>query len=196
MNSVSLFREQQVGYDPESAISSMVRLLLLLLFSAAMITGCGKPAEVKSPEAKSQEPVAAEAKHTSTNAADVAPSGFANPHILSLGKPGVDRVGPAGVPDGEPDLVIQVDLDSHLLQQIAAWEIDANDSRGHWVSSEDNPQHYWVIKAEVDPKSQPSGDSSRILLCFADNHDPNISALTLTAMQSNGAILFRYTISK
>jgi hypothetical protein len=122
------------------------------------------------------------------------PPGVA-PEVAFLRKPGIDIAGPADAPDGEPDLVIQVDLDQPLLKEIAVWEIDANDGLGHWKNSSSTSGAWWPIKIEADNSAQAARPGlSRLKLCFKDNGDAGISAFTLRALGADGKTLFQHTV--
>jgi hypothetical protein len=172
----------------QTEISPFISLRLLSMFLAVVMTaGCGRPAETKAPETQSPD-----AKSAKAEAAEVLPPGV---EVVFLGKPGIDLAGPSGVPDGEPDLVIQVTVDARILHEIATWDIQANGGIGYWISTP-NPNGWWLIKTEVDPKEKINSDRSVIRLCFTDNGDQKISAFTLRALDRQGTIIIEHTVRK
>jgi phosphoglycerol transferase len=124
---------------------------------------------------------------------EIAPAEFPTPSVVYLGKPGADRTGPNSTPDGAPDSVIQLEVDSRLLAEVTSWEIDANDGLGHWVSQKNNAAHYWPIA--VDVGSTASSDTRTVTLYFADTGDPKIALFNVTARQPTGTVLFRTRVS-
>ena len=83
-----------------------------------------------------------------------------------------------------------------MLQEIAVWEIVANDNLGSWTSSSTNPNRLWPIKTVVDSEPKANDGRSRIKLCFPDNQDSKISAFTLRALDFSGTVLFQQTVRK
>jgi hypothetical protein len=161
------------------------KLAALTVIPLLLTVGCGQPKEVKPPEAT--------ANATVTPPPDIAPPGLV-PEVAFLRKPGIDLVGPAQDPDGEPDFVIQVRLDPSLLKKVAVWEINANEGRGNWISIS-NPTGVWLIKAVVDNATPAAGHGQvQVKLCFKDNGDPQISSFTLRASDQAGATLFQETV--
>ncbi len=119
-----------------------------------------------------------------------------SPEVLLLGKPGVDVSGPAGIPDGQPDVVIQVTLPQRTLREVSAWEIETSDHHGHWTSAK-NPNGWWLIKAVPDTEQKLEANSSRIKLYFAGTGDfDNASAFILRALDNEGDSVFEQTVQK
>jgi len=169
------------------AASAMASKLFALggLVGIMMTTACKKAPEVKSTETEVAEPVAAE----------ITPPGWIRPELTFLRKPGIDLAGPAAVPDGEPDLVLEVILEPALLKEVATWEAHGNANLGSWTTAP-NKHGWWLIKTDLEPGQNPKANRSRIRLCFPDNNDPRITKLTVKASRSNGALLFQQTVSK
>ena len=172
-----------MGSPPPTAIASKLFVLSGLLW-IMMTTACNKPAEVKSADTKTAEPVSPE----------ITPPGWINPRITLLREPRIDLTGPTGLPDGAPDLVLEAILEPTLLREIGTWEIHANANLGHWTSAPNN-HGWWPITTKLDT-DQSNDKRSRIRLCFPDNNNPAISKLTVRALQSNGGVLFQQTIGK
>jgi hypothetical protein len=122
---------------------------------------------------------------------------LAIPAVTMLGKGGyLDLAGPEGGPDGKPDEVVQIDLESPALKRIKSWEIETTDKRGHWVTAA-NPNGWWLIK--VDPSTEPrlTEGKTRLRLCFADYGDfERASGFTLRATDSDGNLVINQTIQK
>lgn len=117
--------------------------------------------------------------------------------ITLLGKiEGVDFEGPQGIPDGQPDEVIQVEVNKTLLERISDWDIATTDGRGRWLSSP-NPHGWWLIKTEqaTEPTSRPG--EIRLRLCFADYGDfEKAPAFVLRATDIDGNLVVEQTITK
>lgn len=155
------------------------------LVAIVMTSACKKAPEAKPAETKVAEPLAAE----------ITPPGWITPKVAYLRKPGIDLAGPAAVPDGEPDLVLEIILEPALLKEVATWEVHANGNFGSWTTAPNN-HGWWLIKTDLEPEQNPRPNRSRIRLCVPDNNDPRITKLTIKALQSTGAVLFQQTVSK
>lgn len=175
-----------LGFCAQADSASRLSCLVLTGLAAAIISACNKSPEVKP---------SAEIKATESVAAEITPPGWINPQVTFLRKPGIDLAGPAAVPDGEPDLVLEIILEPALLKEVATWEIYGNANLGSWTSAPNKPG-WWLIKTDLEREQYPKANRSRIRLCFPDNQDPGITKLNVRALQASGAVLFQQMINK
>lgn len=120
----------------------------------------------------------------------------AKPQVELLGTAtGIDLAGPAGMPDGAADQVIEITEKPEILQQVASWEIEAPESRSHWTSAP-NAQGWWLIK--VLPLS--AKDSQRyhtVRLCLPDfGQLEQAPASILRAQDADGRVLLSTRIPR
>lgn len=117
--------------------------------------------------------------------------------VTLLGEVGnLDLAGPNGGPDGKPDEIVQIDGETSVLNQIASWDIETTDKRGHWMSSP-NPNGWWLIKVVPLTETEPTEGKTRLRLCVPDYGDfERASAFTLRAADIDGNLLINQTISK
>jgi hypothetical protein len=94
---------------------------------------------------------------------------FTRMRVSVLGKvAGTDLTGLGGLPDGEPDEVISLELPGWVASQIKDWRIELDDNRGHWFTSP-TVQGYLLIKTSHPSGVQGANGSGIIRLCFPDN---------------------------
>lgn len=107
--------------------------------------------------------------------------------------PGVDVAGPAGVPDGQPDQVIELDLSAVTLRDVKVWDLQTGDGRAHWVSTP-NPQGWWLIKTLPGVTTLPKNRAG-MRLCFPDfgQLDQSDSA-TLRGLDEGGRVILELSI--
>jgi hypothetical protein len=120
------------------------------------------------------------------------PTAISAPKIVFFGKPGIDIGGPAGVPDGQPDDVIQIDLQQAELQKVSVWDVETTDHHGHVISIP-NAYGWWLIKVKTDIEAgQTLGTGrTRIWLCFPDSADiDNAPGITVRALDGEGGVVF------
>jgi hypothetical protein len=117
--------------------------------------------------------------------------------IVARGANGaIDIIGPAGIPDGRADQVIDVTLDRTLNLKIASWDIETTDKRGHWVSAP-NANGWWLIKIDKSDGNGLAAGKTRLRLCFPDYGDfERASAFTLRAFDIDGNLVLSQTIQK
>jgi hypothetical protein len=117
--------------------------------------------------------------------------------IIAWGADGkIDIVGPAGIPDGRADQVIDVALDRTLSSRIASWDIETTDKRGHWVSAP-NVNGWWLIKVDTASETGLAEGKTRLRLYFPDYGDfERASAFTLRATDIDGTLVINQTIQK
>lgn len=150
------------------------------LFIGAITSACNRSAEKSSGKAEV--------------APEITPPGWINPRVTFLREHRIDLTGPAGLPDGTPDLVLEVILEPALLKEIGTWEVHGNANLAHWTTAPNN-DGWWLIRTELET-DQSNGKRARIRLCFPDNNNPAVSTLILRALRPNGAVLFQQTISR
>jgi len=117
-----------------------------------------------------------------------------NARLISEAKvAGVDVAGPAGVPDGQPDQVIELDLNAVILRDIKVWDLQTGDGRARWVSTP-NPQGWWLIKT-LPGVTALSENRAGIRLCFPDvgQLDQSDSA-TLRGLNEEGRVILELSI--
>ncbi|HYJ06861.1 MAG TPA: hypothetical protein VEX43_17145 [Chthoniobacterales bacterium] len=117
-----------------------------------------------------------------------------NARVVSEARvPGVDVAGPAGVPDGQPDQVIELDLAPATLRDIKVWDLQTGDGRAHWISKP-NPQGWWLIKTVPGVTTLPKNRAG-IRLCFPDfgQLDQSDSA-TLRGLDEEGRVILELNI--
>ena len=110
---------------------------------------------------------------------------FARMRVSFPGKVvGNDVAGLSGLPEGEPDEVISVELSGWVASQIKDWRIELEDNRGRWFTSP-NVQGEWLITTNYPPNAHEEKRTRTIRLCFPNNGNFNIaSAVHLTGTDS------------
>lgn len=127
-----------------------------------------------------------------------------NLEVAIVGKPGIDLSGPSGVPDGDPDLVIQITMLPELMLEIGVWDIEATPGPNAPDSSQScyflcwtsavNSRGWWLIKSDVPERL--SDGRLRIRLCFPETGDiQNTSAFVLRGLDAQGAVLFERKVA-
>jgi hypothetical protein len=122
---------------------------------------------------------------------------FSEPTVLVRGKvDNIDLAGPLGVPDNQPDEVIQVSVKPWLEPYVKTWEIETDYHDRHWISAI-NPQRWWLIRTAIDHAQTPGDAYSHIKLCFPDFGDfERAPTFRLRATDSRGNIVWERTILK
>jgi hypothetical protein len=109
---------------------------------------------------------------------------------------GLDVTGPAGIPDGRVDQVIEVHLDRETERTIADWDIETTDHRGRWLSYA-NPRGWWLIRIDPLPVTAVDGKRAHLRLIFPDYGDfERASGFTLRATDNDGNLIINKTIQK
>ena len=113
------------------------------------------------------------------------------------GKTGnIDLAGSLGLPDGQPDEVIEVTVKPWLQPYLKTWEIETEYHNRHWISSP-NSQGWWIIKAEVNEAKSNGGRDSLIKLCFPDSGDfERAPTFRIRATDLEGHIIWERTFAK
>jgi hypothetical protein len=94
---------------------------------------------------------------------------FTRIRVSVLGKvAGTDLAGLSGLPDGEPDEVISIELPRWVANQVKDWRIDLDNNRGHWFTSP-TVQRDLLIKTSHPSDVQDGRGPAIIQLCFPDN---------------------------
>ena len=117
-----------------------------------------------------------------------------NARVVSEARsPEVDVAGPAGVPDGQPDQVIELDLAPVTLRDVKVWDLQTGDGRAHWISTP-NPQGWWLIKTVPGITTLPRNRAG-MKLCFPDfgQLDQSDSA-TLRGLDEEGRVILELSI--
>lgn len=108
------------------------------------------------------------------------------PTLVSIGKAAeIDLTGPAGVPDGVADEVVELDLSKATLRMITVWDLRADDGSAHWTSAA-TLEHWWLIKV-LRSDRKLGGDRTGIRLYLPDFGQVEAArSLTLRGLDDSG----------
>ena len=107
-----------------------------------------------------------------------------------------DLTGLGGVPDGEPDEVISIELPRWVVSQVKDWRIELDSNRGHWFTSP-TVQRDLLIKTSYPPDVQGARGPAFIRLCFADNGNfYTASVVHLSGTDSMGQVVIESVVTR
>jgi putative flippase GtrA len=116
------------------------------------------------------------------------------PSLVSIGKSAnIDLTGPAGLPDGTADQVIELDLPKATLRRITTWDLRSVDGSAHW-SSAANLDHWWLIKA-LPTDRKLANERTGIRLCLPDFGQLKAArSVTLRGLDNSGGVVLELPV--